>query len=152
EINQNFVGLAQIDGLAVYGAPAAGKVDKIFLDAVVTKLVSRKDAKHKAFATIYDSKVSLKKSTAKRLIVKSIANAGLWVPPPWGWISAIAAYGVHIKMNADLLNIGIEYVILEGLERLVTNPIIRNLKVKVIEDKLIPALAAHGDYLAGRPS
>ena len=79
--------------------PAAGKVDGKFLDVVVNKFVSKKDAKHKALATIYDSKLALKKSTAKRLIAKSIANAGLWVPPPWGWISAIAAYAVHIKMN-----------------------------------------------------
>jgi TolA-binding protein len=151
-INQNFVDLAVINGLAVYGAPAAGKVDKPFVNAIVTKLVSRKDAKHKAFATIYDAKLQLKKSTAKRLIAKSIANAGLWVPPPWGWLSAIAAYVVHIKMNADLLLIGKEYVILEGFERLVTSGIVRNLKVKVIEEKLIPAIAAHGDYLAGRNS
>lgn len=151
-LNQNFIKLAQIQGLPVYGAQAAGKVDSMFLDAIVNKLVSRKDAKHKAFATIFDSKLSLKKSTAKRLIVKSIANAGLWVPPPWGWLTAIPAYGVHIAMNLELAKIGIEYVILEGLERLVTAKPIRVLKVDVIENKLIPAIAAHGDYLAGRPS
>src|SRR5262245_20018706 len=97
-LNQNFIKLAQIQGLPVYGAQAAGKIDSMFLDAIVNKLVSPKDTKHRAFAAIYDSKLSLKKSTAKRLIVKSIANAGLWVPPPWGWLTAIPAYGVHIAM------------------------------------------------------
>ena len=29
---------------------------------------------------------------------------------------------------------------------------VRELKVTIFEDKLIPAIAAHGDYLAGRPS
>ncbi len=149
-INQNFVSLATINGLPIYGAQAAGKVDGKFLDVVVNKFVSKKDAKHKAWATIYDSKLALKKSTAKRLIAKSIANAGLWVPPPWGWLSAIAAYAVHIKMNYDLTRIGIEYVILEGLERIVSSDVIRKLKVDLIEQKLIPAIAAHGDYLAGR--
>ena len=151
-INQNFIDLAIINGLAVYGAPAAGKIDKPFVNAIVKDLVSKKDKKHKAFATIYDSKLQLKKSTAKRLIGKSIANAGLWVPPPWGWLTAIPAYAFHIKMNYDLLMIGKEYVILEGFERLVTSSVVRKLKVTVIEEKLIPAIAAHGDYLAGRPS
>ena len=151
-LNQNFISLAKIQGLPVYGAQAAGKVDAQFLDAIVNKLVSPKDTKHHAFATIYDSKLSLKKSTAKRLIVKSIANAGLYVPPPWGWLTAIPAYAVHIGMNFELAKIGVEYVILEGLERLVISKPIRVLKVNVIEEKLIPALAAHGDYLAGRPS
>jgi hypothetical protein len=151
-LNQNFISLAKIQGLPVYGAQAAGQIDGKFLDAIVNKLVSPKDEMHYAFATIYDSKLSLKKSTAKRLIVKSIANAGLYVPPPWGWLTAIPAYAVHIGMNFELAKIGIEYVILEGLEKLVTSQPIRVLKVKIIEEKLIPALAAHGDYLAGRPS
>ena len=51
-INQNFVNLAKINGLAVYGATAAGKVDGKFLDVVVNKFVSKKDAKHKAWAMI----------------------------------------------------------------------------------------------------
>ena len=72
------------------------------------------------------------------------------MPPPWGWISAIAAYAVHIKMNYDLAKIGVEYVILEGLERIVSSDVIRKLKVDLIEQQLIPAIAAHGDYLAGR--
>ncbi len=151
-INQNFVKLATINGLAVYGAQAAGKVDGKFLDVVVNKFVSKKDAKHKAWATIYDSKLALKKSTAKRLIAKSIANGLLWVPPPWGWLSAIGGYAIHIKMNLELAEIGVEYVILEGLERIVSSDVIRKLKVNLIEQRLIPAMAAHGDYLAGRSS
>ena len=53
-------------------------------------------------------------------------------------------------MNVELAKIGVEYVILEGLERIVTSEVIRKLKVDLIEQKLIPAIAAHGDYLAGR--
>ena len=152
EVNRGLVDLATIDGLAVYGAPQAGKLDKKFLNAVVNKLISKEDKKHKAFATIYDSKLVLKKKVATRLIAKSIANAGLWVPPPWGWLSAIPAYVVHIAADVSLGELGVEYVILEGLERLVANDVIRGLKVTVFENKLIPAIAAHGDYLAGRPS
>jgi hypothetical protein len=150
EVNRGLVDLATINGLAVYGAQAAGKADKKFLNAIVNKLIS-KDQKHKAFATIYDSKMVLKKKVTSRLIAKSIANAGLWVPPWWGWLTAIPAYAVHIACNVQLAEFGIEFAILEGLERLVTT-VVRELKVTIIEDKLIPAIAAHGDYLAGRPS
>ena len=86
-INQNFVNLAKINGLPVYGTTAAGKIDGKFLDVVVNKFVSKKDTKHKAWATIYDSKLVLKKSTAKRLIVKSIAN---------GWSVGAAAVGLDV--------------------------------------------------------
>jgi hypothetical protein len=151
EVNRGLVDLAKIDGLDVYGARAAGRADGKFLDAIVNKLIS-KDKKHTAFATIYDSKLVLKKKVTSRLIAKSIANAGLWVPPWWGWLTAIPAYVVHIACNVQLTEFGIEYAILEGMERLVANRVVRELKVTIFEDKLIPAIAAHGDYLAGRPS
>jgi hypothetical protein len=90
---------------------------------------------------IYDSKLALKKSTAKRLIVKSIANGLLWVPPPWGWLTAIGAYVTHIAMNVELAKIGVEYVILEGLERIVTSKAIRTLKPPASSEAL--GAAAH---------
>ena len=136
-INQNFVNLAKINGLAVYGATAAGKIDGKFLDVVVNKFVSKRTRSTRPGPRFTTRSSHIKKSTAKRLIAKSIANAGLWVPPPWGWISAIAAYAVHIKMNLDLAKIGVEYVILEGLERIVSSDVIRKLKVNLIEQKLI---------------
>jgi hypothetical protein len=146
------VGLATIDGLVPYGAKAAGNVDGRFLKAIITNLISKQDKKHKAFATIYDSKLVLKKKVTPRLIAKSIANAGLWVPPWWGWLTAIPAYAVHIGCNLELAEFALEYAILEGLEKLVTNDLVREVKVTIFENKLIPAIAAHGDYLAGRPS
>jgi TolA-binding protein len=151
-VNRNVAKMAAINGLPMYGANLARQVDDPFVNAIVNRLISRENGRHTAFATIYDAKLVLKKKTTKRLFVKSLANAGLWVPPPWGWLSAAVAYGTHLLMNKELLEFGIEYVILEGLELLVANPVMRELKVKIVEDKLIPAIAAHGDYLAGRPS
>ena len=151
-VNRNVAKMAAINGMPIYGAHLARKVDDPFVNAVVNRLISRENGRHQAFATIYDAKLVLKKKTTKRLFVKSLANAGLWVPPPWGWLSAAVSYGTHLFMNKELLEFGIEYVILEGLELLVANPAMRDLKVKIVEDKLIPAIAAHGDYLAGRPS
>jgi len=151
-VNRQLVNTAPINGLPVYGAKALNSVDKQFLEFVVKKLVSPEGdrAKFKAFATIYDSKFVLKKNTTSYLIAKSIANIGFFVPPPWGYISAAVAYGVHIYSNGRLVQIGAEYVILEGLQFLVTSAPIKQIKVNVIEKQLIPALAAHGDFIAGR--
>jgi hypothetical protein len=152
KVNQTLVKTAPINGLAVYGVQALRPLDEQFVDFVVNKLVSPdNDRKNfKAFATIYDSKFVLKKDTTAYLIAKSVANIGLFVPPPWGYISAAVAYGVHIYSNVKLAKIGVEYVILEGLQILAVNPVVKNLKVTIIENQLIPALAAHGDFIAGR--
>jgi TolA-binding protein len=153
-VNRTLADMAYIQGLATYGAPAAGKLDKKFLDAVVKNLISKeeKDATHKAFATIYDSKLVLKRATTKRLVAKFFANWLLFVPPPWGYLSAAAGYAIHIVANVQLVEIGVEWVILHGMEKVVTSDVIRKLKVDVLEDKLVPALAAHGDFLAGHSS
>lgn len=152
EVNRTLVDMAYIQGLPTYGTNVVGPIDKNFLKLVVNDLISKKDAKHKAFATIYDSKVILKRATTKRLMAKFFANWLLYVPPPWGYLSALAGYAAHAIANVQLAEIGVEYVILHGLEKVVTSGVIRRLKVDVLEGKLIPALAAHGDFLAGNPS
>jgi Putative Flp pilus-assembly TadE/G-like len=152
QVNRTLVNTAPIQGLPVYGVQALNPLDKQFVDFIVNKLVSPDGdrAKFRAFATIYDSKFVLKKDTTEYLIAKSVANIGLFVPPPWGYISAAVAYGVHIYANVKLAKIGVEYVILEGLQILAVNPVVKNLKVTILEGQLIPALAAHGDFVAGR--
>jgi hypothetical protein len=154
QINRSLINTAPINGLAVYGAPPLGRLDKQFIDALINRLVSPEGdrAKFKAFATIYDAKLTLKKDATAYLIAKSVANAGLFVPPPWGYISAAVAYGVHAYSNAQLIDVGFEYIILEGLEKLVTSSVITKFKVDVLEEQLIPALAKHGDFIAGRLS
>jgi hypothetical protein len=153
-VNRSLATTAPMNGLPVYGVTALRPLDQKFVDFVVKKLVSPEGdrAKFKAFATIYDSKFVLKKSTSEYLIAKSVANIGFFVPPPWGYISAAVAYGVHIYSNVKLAKIGVEYVILEGLQILAVNPVVKNFKVTLIEGQLIPALAAHGDFVAGRTS
>lgn len=153
-VNRSLASTAPMNGLPVYGVTALRPLDQKFVDFVVKKLVSPDGdrAKFKAFATIYDSKFVLKKSTSEYLIAKSVANIGFFVPPPWGYISAAVAYGVHIYSNVKLAKIGVEYVLLEGLQILAVNPVVKNFKVTLIEGQLIPALAAHGDFVAGRTS
>ncbi len=147
-INQRLWEAAVIKG--GYGASAFGPADKAFLKIAV-RVISpddEKKAKHKAFATIYDSKRELKRSLRKYLIIKTIANAGFFVPPPFGWATMIAAYAAHAKSNVEIAQDVKEYLILEGFEFLVTK--IKPIKVGILEEKLIPALVKHGDLLAGR--
>jgi Putative Flp pilus-assembly TadE/G-like len=153
DVNRSLADLAFVQGNSIYGTDAVGKIDKPFVKAIVKDLVSKKDKKHKAFATIYDSKVVLKRAVTPRLIAKFLANWLFLVPPPWGYLAAAGAYITHGVADEQLFKIGVEYVILEGLEQLVTRgQVLKKLKVDLLENKLIPALAAHGDLLAGRPS
>lgn len=151
EVNRTLADMAYVQGNPIYGTEAVGKIDKPFVKAIVKDLVSKKDKKHKAFATIYDSKVVLKRAVTPRLMAKFFANWLFLVPPPWGYLSAAGAYITHGIADKQLFDIGVEYVILEGLEQLVTRgQVMKKMKVDLLEDKLIPALAAHGDFLAGR--
>lgn len=155
DVNRSLVELAIIQGNPAYGTQLAAKIDKPLVESVVKRIVSRDDdeKKHRAFATIFDSKLILKKATTKRLLVKFFANFLFLVPPPWGYLAAIGAYATHAVADAQLISIGIEYVYLHVMEKLITKGgLMKKLKVDVLEEKIIPALAAHGDYLAGRPS
>jgi hypothetical protein len=100
-----------------YGASALNSVDSKFVD-LITNMVSPDDdekAKHRAFATVYDSKLILKRDLRKLLLVKTVANVGFMVPPPFGYATAVAAYAAHGVSNFEMAKIGKECVILEGL-------------------------------------
>jgi Putative Flp pilus-assembly TadE/G-like len=144
-----FENTAAIKGPPYYVPPVVSSIDKTLVDRI-TGLVSPKDqekAKSEAFAAIYDAKMTLKRELAMLLPVKTFANIGFAVPPPWGYLTAIAAYGVHVYSSAQIVLIGKEWLILTGMEKVAKA--MKPLK-KVIEGQLIPTLSAHGDFLAGR--
>ena len=130
QVNRTLADMAYIQGLPTYGTTFAGQIDKKFLDAVIKKLISKEgdDAKHRAFATIYDSKVVLKRATTKRLIAKFVANWLLYVPPPWGYLSAAVGYAAHAVANVQLVEIGVEWVILHGMEKLITTEPVKTIE------------------------
>lgn len=144
-----FQNTAPIKGPPYYVPPVISSIDKALVERI-TNLVSPKDqekAKSEAFATIYDAKMTLKRELAMLLPVKTFANIGFAVPPPWGYLTAIAAYGVHVYSSAQIVLVGKEWLILEGMEKVAK--VMKPLK-RVIESQLIPTLAAHGDFLAGK--
>jgi hypothetical protein len=134
-----------------YGASALGQIEKPLINALVDQMApeSEEDKKAKAFATIYDSQLQLKLDLSKWLLVKTIANLGFYVPPPWGFATAIAAYAVHIAADVQLAFIAKEWFVIKGIEVLVRNPVTKQVKDK-FETLLVPALAGHGDFIAGR--
>lgn len=138
--------MAPIRGLPTYVPQPVTNIDTRLVDFVADR-VAPENKKHKAFATIYDAKMQLKRELATTLILKTAANVGLFVPPPWGYISAAVSYGIHAYSTVELVGITKEWFILEGLEIIVRAA--RQFKVKVVEDQLVPALAVHGDFIAG---
>jgi hypothetical protein len=139
--------VAPINGLIIYGVtPPLTLQDQQFLK-LINNIVSPDDERKKfrAFATVYDSKFTLKVETLGCLVAKSIANIGLFVPPPWGFATAPPAWAVHIASDLLLVKIGTEYVLLEGLQA----SLVGLVPIKMTAETMIPFMAAHGDFLAG---
>lgn len=143
--------MAPAPAASPYATSILNSVEKPLFKFLADQMAPESDdaKKSKAFATIYDSKLELKMDFNKWLLVNTIANLGFYVPPPWGYISAAIAYAAHIYADVQIVEIGKEWFILQGIELLVRNPVTHQIKDK-LETLLIPALAAHGDFIAGR--
>lgn len=139
------------DTPGIYGEKALGGVEKPVINKLVdnTSPEDEDKAKSKAWASIYDSKIQLKMDLSKFLLAKTIANLGFFVPPPWGYISAAIAYAAHIYSDVQIAEIGKEWFIIEGIEIVVANNLVSQLKDK-LETLVVPVLAGHGDFIAGR--
>ncbi len=129
-----------------YTPPPIIRLDKRIVDFVTDRTTPNTSDPLAAFASIYDSQMTLKRELAVLLPAKSFANAGFFVPPPWGYATAALAYGVHIYSSSQIVLIGKEWVILEVLETVAKA--FTQLKVNVIEAQLIPTLSAHADFVA----
>ena len=112
---------------------------------LVTDQTSPSDGRMTAFATIYDSRMALKRQLALILPAKSFANLGFLVPPPWGYATAAASYVVHIAGTANIVLIGKEWFVLDALEAIAK--IFKPMKT-VIEKQLVPTLVAHANFVA----
>ena len=129
---------------SIYSPPPIPNTDRRVVK-FVTDRTSPADGSMKAFATIYDARMSLKRQLVIILPAKAFANLGFLVPPPWGYATAAAAYAVHITATANLVLIGKEWFVLEALEAIAG--LFKPVK-KTIERQLIPTLSAHADFVA----
>ncbi len=125
--------------------PPVISIDRKIVD-FVTELTSPSDDRMEAFAAIYDSRMTLQRELAVLLSVKSFADLGFFVPPPFGYATAAAAYVVHLAATSQIVLIGKEWIVLDVLE--VTAKQFKPAK-RIMQRQLIPTLAAHGDWVTG---
>ena len=129
---------------SIYSPPPIATADRRVVD-FVTRRTSPANGQMTAFATIYDSRMALKRQLAVILPAKSFANLGFLVPPPWGYATAAIAYGVHIVGTANIVLIGKEWFVLKAFEEIAR--VFKPMK-SVVEKQLVPTLSAHVDFVA----
>ncbi len=144
QIIRNLARLAPVAPLTPYTPAPIPNIDKRVVKFVTDK-TSPADGEMNAFATIYDSRMALKRQLAVILPAKALANLGFLVPPPWGYLTAGIAYGVHIAGTANIVLIGKEWFVLQALEAIANA--FKPVK-KVVENQLVPTLAAHAQFVA----
>ena len=145
KLNNTLIETAKIQGASVPGALTA--LDEKFLERVM-QLVSPEDENHQVFATIYDSKLTLKKELAKYLLIKSVANLGFMVPPPIGYVTAAASYVTHAYATKRILEIVKADLALMAFEKVVLGT--RDIKLSTIENRLVPELVNQTHLIAGK--
>jgi hypothetical protein len=149
-LNRELINIAAINGLPVYGVtPFLTELDREFLNFTVKGVISPDDERKtfRAFATIYDAKYTLKQATLVAMLSKVVGNVLLFVPPPFGFATAPAGFALHAVATATITKASQEYLVLEGLQAVAFGMI--PIK-KTFEELVIPGLAAHGDFVAGK--
>ena len=138
--------LAQLAPVApsIYSPPPIPTIDRRVVK-FVTDRTSPSNGRMSAFATIYDSRMTLKRQLIIILPAKAFANLGFLVPPPWGYATAAAAYVVHIAGTANIVLIGKEWFVLEAFEAIAR--VFKPIK-SVLEKQLVPTLVAHAHFVA----
>jgi hypothetical protein len=121
-------------------------IDRRIVD-FVTRRTSPPNDEQKAFATLYDARMTLKRELAMLLLVKSFANLAFLVPPPFGYVSAAAGYVAHIAATSQIVLIGKEWLLLDVLEQyaVVASPV----QVTALEQQLVPLLTQFAGEVAG---
>lgn len=134
-------------GPAPFVPPNLTSIDKRIIDFVTNRTTPTGDKRFKAYATIYDSKMTLKRELNVHLIAKNIADIGFFMPWPVNIATVPAAYATHIYSSAQIVLIGKEWLVLDVIEQVAEA--IHQAQIKqVIEQQLIPTLSAHADFVA----
>ncbi|MCC9608586.1 pilus assembly protein TadG-related protein [Blastopirellula sp. JC732] len=125
------------------------QADDYFLKNFIVKEIASEDEKFHAGATIYDAKINLKRETFSNLTMKSIANAGYFVPPfigpfPVGIVTAAIASGVHFYAELQLIQILKEWYVIKAIELAALS--MAKLK-DPIESQALPTLAKFAEAI-----
>lgn len=130
-----------------YVPPFATSLDRKLIEFIVRRTSPSGDKPLEAFATLYDSRLTLKRELAIWLTAKSIANLAFLIPPPFGYLPAIAAYGVHITASVNAALIGKEWLLLAVLEKYAEAAV--PIQNRLIDSQVIPTLCQFSAEVAG---
>jgi len=100
-----------------------------------------------AFATLYDSRLTLKRELTIWLTAKSVANLAFLVPPPWGYPLAIVAALTHVAATSQIALIGKEWLLLDVLQSY--GKLASPLQERIFAAQLIPTLVSFAAEAAG---
>ncbi|MCA9132894.1 MAG: hypothetical protein KDA45_07055, partial [Planctomycetales bacterium] len=122
-------------------------LDRRIVDFVAKRTSPSGSAEDRSFATLYDSRVTLKRRFIEMLAAKWVANFLFLVPPPIGYGTAVVGYAAHAVCTARIVLIGKEWLLLEVLEKYAqaAGP----LHEKALQEQLIPTLQGFALATAG---
>lgn len=130
-----------------YVPPFLTSIDKRLIEFVAKQTSPPGSGQLTEFATIYDARMTLKRGVAGWLTTKSIANLAFLVPPPIGYLPAIAAYATHIAGSVHIALSGKEWLLLRALA--VYAKAAAPVHDKIIDRQVVPALCKFAGEVAG---
>jgi len=130
-----------------YVPPPLTRLDKKLIDFVARQATKSDNASLTEFATLYDSRITLKREISGWLMAKSLANLAFLVPPPVGYVPAIAAIATHVTASVNIALCGKEWLYLKALASYAraATPV----QERILAEQLIPALTDFAGEVAG---
>ncbi|HEX4412727.1 MAG TPA: Tad domain-containing protein [Lacipirellulaceae bacterium] len=143
--------LAPAPAVSPYPTEILNAFEEPLIDALHSVMVpDDEDAKKsRVWATVYDAKLQLKVDVDTWLGVEALSNLLFLIPPPFGYPTAAVAFGAHIVADVAIVEDGKEWFMLTAVEIVLESQIATEFKT-VLEETLIPALVANGDFIAGQ--
>ncbi|GAB5402142.1 MAG: hypothetical protein Aurels2KO_03730 [Aureliella sp.] len=130
-----------------YVPPFLTSIDKRLIEFVARQTSPAGSGQQTEFATLYDSRMTIKRGLSGWMTAKSIANLAYLVPPPIGYIPAIAAYATHIAGSVNIAMYGKEWLLLRVLA--VYAKAAAPVQDRVFDSQVIPALCKFSSETAG---
>ncbi len=130
-----------------YVPPLLTSIDKKLIEFVAKQTSPAGGGDQTEFATLYDSRMTIKRGLSGWMTAKSVANLAYLVPPPIGYIPAIAAYATHIAGSVNVALYGKEWLLLRVLA--VYAKAAAPVQGEIVDSQVIPALCKFSSETAG---
>lgn len=130
-----------------YVPPPLTRLDAKLIDFVARQTTTGDSAGLTEFATLYDSRMTLKREISGWLMAKSLANLAFLVPPPVGYVPAIAAIATHVTASVNIALCGKEWLYLRAFA--VYARAASPVQERILARELLPALTEFSGTVAG---